>query len=126
MLMPSLLSIQSLSYHLQNKKLQRPSYHLVWKWPGGVSLATAIERQRKKLCWCGLPVSGRRWYTCSDEHNRIYKQQFEFWVDVINRVMKRDNYKCQICGLNAYRDGGAGAIDHKTPIADGGQHVEYG
>ena len=46
---------------------------------------------------CGVPVQGRRRKYCSEECSREFWDKHN-WEGIRQRVFKRDNYSCQVCG----------------------------
>lgn len=118
----------SLSAHLQGLARGRPEDHIVWTWPEGMELQTALGNLRAGRCWCGDPPAPRvQWtdggWACSRDHQRTWWRQFEFWHDVRVRVLDRDGWECRMCGT----DLGANAqVDHIVPVTDGGPMWDRG
>ncbi len=50
------------------------------------------------------------------------RQHGQSWKSIRFNVMKRDNYKCQICGKTAI-DGAKLEVDHKKALANGGNNA---
>ena len=108
----------------------RPVEHIVWTWPEGMDLQTALRNLHDGKCWCGAePMTrGLRWYqdawACSKKHRHTWWEQFEFWPTVRYAVMNRDQHRCVQCGDGPGPDGGYVPyllqVDHRVAICNGG------
>jgi 5-methylcytosine-specific restriction endonuclease McrA len=54
-----------------------------------------------------------KWLALAKQKRQPIKPSLRF------EILKRDNYRCQMCGVTA-KDGAALEIDHITPVAKGG------
>ncbi len=112
----------SLSAYLQGLRRDRVEDHIVWMYPEGVDLQSALKNLHAGKCWCGRdPVTTRNWtdngWACSQEHQRIWWKQFEFWHDVRLRVLDRDGWTCCMCSVALSKQA---QVDHIKSITDGG------
>ena len=80
---------------------------------------------------CEKPLQGRQQRYCSPEcADAIYEKYL--WDNIKEKVFKRDNFTCQMCGLkpsesesHLYFENGdwhSLEVDHKIPFAKGGSH----
>lgn len=104
----------------------RPWEHIVWMWPEGMDLQTALRNLHAGKCWCGKPSRNSEWWSCSIEHTAAWWEQFERRDAVRHEVIRRDNYTCQECGhKNTYESGYPSydwlEVDHITAVSNGGE-----
>ncbi len=62
------------------------------------------EREKKGLCpVCGTPKvafdPGMKKF-CSEKCRKAYGEKLVFWGELRERVKRRDNYTCRMCGIN--------------------------
>ena len=89
---------------------KRPLEHIVWTYPAGVDLQTALANLHAGRCWCGgqpTRLVHPHWevWACSRAHRRTWWQQFEFWHTVRYETMERDCFRCVLCGRGPGPDG---------------------
>jgi 5-methylcytosine-specific restriction endonuclease McrA len=98
-----------------------------------------VNEQGQKLCLsCGKLIEGRRRKYCSDECATKYFRE-HYWSVMKNHILNVQNFTCQSCGATPPRDSSGHLIwtkdhssrdyfdyvvDHKTPIALGGEEFD--
>lgn len=77
-------------------------------------------RETRPASWRGVTANGR---TGIQELTRVPLASVRGWYTLRFQVLKRDGYRCQLCGATA-ADGARLEVDHKVPRARGGTDDE--